>query len=154
MRSDMFVVLSSWFLVVSFQTKNQELTTNNSCNLLDLFLQRLLPVQLRVIPIVREQRLVRAALDDAAVVEDDDVVGVLHRGDAMGDDQHGPPLPDLAQRPQDALLGLRVDGAQRVVEQEDQRVADERAGDGGALLLPARQRDAALADDGLQSLRA
>ena len=54
---------------------------------------------------------------------------------------------------QDPLLGMRIDGAQRVVEDQDERVAHERARDGGALLLAARERDAALADDRLQPLR-
>ena len=88
----------------------------------------------------------RASLDDAAVVEDDDVVGVLHRRHAVRDDQHRPPLPDLAQRAQDPLLGLRIDGAQGVVEEEDQRVAHESARDRGALLLSAGERHTALAD--------
>ena len=42
----------------------------------------------------------RAALDDAAVVEDDDVVGVFHRGDAVRDDQRrpSPSAPRAAHR--------------------------------------------------------
>src|SRR5262249_56170352 len=98
-------------------------TANGLRRFLQLLLQRLPPIQVRVIPLVREQRLVRAALDDLAVVEDDDVVGVLHRGDAMRDDQRGSSSPNRAQRLQNGLLGRGVDGAQRVVENQNRPVA-------------------------------
>ena len=61
----------------------------------------------------------------------------------------------LHQRPQrvvDLLLDLHVDGAGGVVEHEDRRVDQQRAGDGDALALAARERVAALADDGVVAL--
>ena len=52
----------------------------------------------------------------------------------------------------DALLHLHVDGARGVVEDQDRRVDEQRAGDGDALALAARQRVAALADHGVVPL--
>ena len=53
---------------------------------------------------------------------------------------------------EDAVFGVGVDAGERVVEHEDARVADEGAGDGGALFLATREREAALANGGLVSL--
>ena len=47
----------------------------------------------------------------------------------------------------DPRLRRRVDRGGRVVEDEDARVDEQRPRDGDPLALPARQRDAALADD-------
>src|SRR5690606_41682390 len=60
-----------------------------------------------------------------------------------------PPRPpsDLAQ-PLDGVLdpsfGLDVEGARRLVEDEDRRVLEDRPGDGDALAFAARQLRAAL----------
>src|SRR4051812_21288448 len=64
---------------------------------LDFFFQRLRAIQIGVVAVSGEQRVVRSSLHDAAVVNDDDVVGVLHRGDAVRDDERRPPLPNLSQ---------------------------------------------------------
>src|SRR5437763_16150549 len=56
-------------------------------SLLQLLFQSLPPIQIRVVPLVREQRVVRAALHDLALVEGDDVVGVFERRHAVGDEQ-------------------------------------------------------------------
>src|SRR5437867_4170382 len=82
-----------------------------SCDLRQFLLNGLPPIEIRVIPVVCEQRLVRAALHDPAVVQDDDLIGVFHRRDAMRDDENRPSAPDFTQRAQDALLGRRIHGA-------------------------------------------
>ena len=46
-------------------------------------------------------------------------------------------------------LGAGVERARRLVEDEDGRVAEQRAGDGEALALPAAHAHAAVAEDGL-----
>ncbi len=46
-------------------------------------------------------------------------------------------------------LRLGVHGGGAVVEDEHARVHQQRAGDGDALPLPAREANAALADDGV-----
>ena len=50
------------------------------------------------------------------------------------------------------LFGVGVDGGEGVVEDEDAGIADDGAGDGGALLLAAGECDAALADHGVEAL--
>src|SRR6266446_1355599 len=57
-------------------------------------------------------------------------------------------MHDAAQAGENALLGLRVDAGERIVEDQDARVADDGAGDSGALFLSTGESDAALADDG------
>ena len=52
----------------------------------------------------------------------------------------------------DDALALVVERAGRLVEDQDARVGDQRARDGDALALAARQARAALADDGVVAL--
>ena len=86
-----------------------------------------------------------AVLDEAAALDGDDAVGAAHGREAMGDDQHGAALRDLAHVLLDDALALIVERAGRLVENENARVGDEGAGDGDALALPAGQARAALA---------
>src|SRR5580765_6725551 len=77
-------------------------------------------------------------LDDAAAGEDHDLVTEQERLlDVVGDEHDG--LAELALQPQQLVLELlahdRVDGAERLVHEQDVRVADEPAGDPDALLL-------------------
>ena len=58
------------------------------------------------------------------------------------------------ERGLDRHLGLGVDGGGAVVEDEQARIGEQRARDGDALPLPAREPDAALADDRVVALRA
>ena len=94
----------------------------------------------------------RAALDDAAVVEDDDLVGVAHRGEAVRDRDHRPALREPLERGLHRALGLRVERRGGLVEDEDRGIAQDRPRDRDALLLAAREPVAALADDGLVAL--
>src|SRR5438552_4215278 len=114
----------------------------------ELFFQQLFLVQIRVITAASEQFVVRAALRDGAFDQDDDLVGVANGGGAVRNQNRGAALQDSAQAVEDALLGLGVDARERVVEDENARIADNGAGDGGALLLPTGKSDAALADHG------
>ena len=61
-------------------------------------------------------------------------------------DDRGPLAHDAAQTGEDFFLRVGVDGRQGVVQNENARIDDDRARDGGPLLLAARQRNAALAD--------
>jgi len=101
------------------------------------------------------ERLVRALLGDGAVGEDGDLVRAAHRGQAVGDDERRPLLgrDDVVDGPLDDALRLGVERGRRLVEHEDLRVADERARDGHALLLAARELDAAVADLRLEAVR-
>ena len=82
----------------------------------------------------------RADLLDAAVVHDDDLVGHGHRLDLVVGDVDGGGLQPLVQvldlgAHRDAELGVEV--RERLVEQEDLRVADDGAAHGDALALAA-----------------
>src|SRR5688500_12767076 len=87
-----------------------------------------------------------AALGDPALIEDDDLVGVDHGRQAVGDDDAGAARRDVVQRLLDRRLGAAVEGAGRLVEDQDRRGLEQGAGDGDALLLAARQLETALAD--------
>ena len=53
----------------------------------------------------------------------------------------------------DDLLALGVERRGRLVEDQDARIADQRAGDGDALALAAREVGAALVDDRVVAVR-
>ena len=93
-----------------------------------------------------EQLGVRAARGDPAVLEHDDLVGERDRREPVRDHERRPPGHHLAQRDLDRLLGRRVDRRRRVVEDQDPRVAQQRARDRDPLALAARERQPALAD--------
>src|SRR6476619_2603687 len=64
-----------------------------------------------------EKLQVRALLDDLAMVEHDDVVGMDHGGEPVGDDERGALARDPLQRILDLLLGVAVERRGRLVEQ-------------------------------------
>ena len=82
----------------------------------------------------REQLLVGAALGDLALVEDDDLVGVADRRQAVGDDERRAALGELLQRLADGALGGDVQRAR------SPRRARARAGCAGSC---GRSRSAA-----------
>src|SRR5262249_32379148 len=61
--------------------------------------------------IARQELAMAAAFDDAAAVENDDLVGVDDGRQAMGDHQGGAAAAHLLQRALDLLLGARVERA-------------------------------------------
>src|SRR6202451_4548537 len=61
----------------------------------------------------------------------------------MRNEDRGAPLHYVAQVVEDFIFRVSIDAGERIVEDEDSWVANQGAGDGGALLLPARERDAA-----------
>ena len=97
----------------------------------------------------RDQFGVAAAVRDRAVGQHQDAVGVDHAGEAMRQDQRGAAGHQPIERLLDHRLVLRIDRGQRLVQHQDRRVAQQRAGDGDALALAARQARAAFADHGL-----
>ena len=81
-------------------------------------------------------------LEHAAPAEHRDLVAELDRlVDVVGDEHDG--LAQFALQPQDLGLQLLadhgVDGAERLVHQQDRRIGGKRAGHADALLLAARQ---------------
>src|SRR5687767_2415355 len=116
-------------------------------------LARLHAVQQRIATAAPDQFLVLAFLDDAALLDGDDAVAVAHGRQAVRDDEHGAALADVAHVALDRLLGFEVEGAGRLIEDQDARVGDQSARDRDALALAARERAAALADHGIVAFR-
>ena len=110
-------------------------------------------VDLAVETALAQQLVVPAALDDAAALQHQDLVGRLHGAQPLGDDEGRAALHELRQRLLDQVLRLRVHARGGVVEDEDARVQEQRARDGHALLLAAGEGDAALADPGVVAVR-
>ena len=92
-------------------------------------------------------------VDDAAGLEHENEVGVYDRRQAMRDDEHRPsgeqPIDGLLHQP----LRLRVQRRRRLVEDEDRRIDEQRAGDGETLTLAAGQPRAALTEDRVVPIR-
>src|SRR5919202_1942854 len=93
-----------------------------------------------------DEAVVVALLDDAALVHDEDPPGPEHGGEPVGDDERGPIQHQPFERLLHEHLGFGVERARRLVEEEHGRVLEDGAGDGDALALAARERDAALAE--------
>ena len=94
-----------------------------------------------------------AALDDAAVVENHDRVGVLHGRQAVGNDEDRAALHQCVHAALHQKLRARVDGAGRFVKDHDGRVGDRRAGDGQQLALTLREICAVGREHGVIAVR-
>src|SRR6266508_6721220 len=86
-------------------------------------------VERRVQPALFDQVVVAAALDDAAVVEDQDQVGGEHGRQPVRDDERRPPGEERAQRGLDVLLGDGVEVGRGLVEDQDARILEDDPGD-------------------------
>ena len=94
-----------------------------------------------------DQIVMGAVLDQAAALDGDDAIGHPQRGEPMRDDEHRSALRDLRHVLLNDALALVVERACRLVENQDARIGNQRAGDGDALPLAAGQAAAALTDD-------
>ena len=104
---------------------------------------------MREYALLRDQLAEGAALDDAAAVQHQDVIGVGDRGEAVRDDEGG---AALRSRSSARLMRASVSTSSALVASSRIRIGaffEDGAGDGDALALAARQRGAALADDEL-----
>ena len=93
-----------------------------------------------------------AALDDAAVLQDEDEVGGADGGEAVGDHDRGPAGEGLGQGGLDGGLGGGVEVGGGLVQDDDAGAGEEEAGDRQALALAAGEAVAALADDGVEAI--
>ncbi len=80
-------------------------------------------------------------------------VGHVQQRRPVRDEDHGAPRREALHCFEHLLLGLSVEVGGRLVEQQQRRVAQERAGQRDALALAGRQPGAALAEDGVQAVR-
>ncbi len=95
----------------------------------------------------------RPLLRHGALGHHRDAVRVAHRRQPVRDHQRRAPLRQFRERGLDGALRFRVERAGRLVEDQDGRVLEEGAGDGHALLLPAREQHPALAHHRVEALR-
>ena len=79
--------------------------------------------------------VVGALLDDATVVEDDDLVGITDSREAMGDDESGASLHDGVHAPLYELFGTGVYRGCCLVENEDGGIGNGSAGNSQQLAL-------------------
>src|SRR5262249_40391577 len=119
----------------------------------DLFLELLDAPEPGVDAAPADELVVAAALDHAPRVEHDDAARRARRSQPMRHQEDRAPGQRAAQVGEDLLLLHRLDRREGVVEQEDRRGTGERSRKGRPLTLPARERQAALADDRLEPVR-
>src|SRR4051812_48632695 len=96
-------------------------------------------VQLTIPAIGRDQLAMGSALDDPAVLHHEDLVRALDGRQAMRDDERRSPLAERAQTVADERFALAVQARRRLVQNENARIREDRARDGHALPLSARE---------------
>ena len=106
----------------------------------------LLRAEPRVEALPLQQLLVGPLLDEPAPLHQEDEVRVADGGEALLDDERGPARPQGAHRALDEHLGPGVHRARRLVQHQDHRFGEERAGDGEQLLLTRAQVRPVLVD--------
>ena len=79
----------------------------------------------------------RAVLDDLAVMQDGDLVGIADGRDAVRDEDRRTSLDHFAKMIEDVVFSLGIHARECIVEDENSRIADNGARDGRALFLPA-----------------
>ena len=82
----------------------------------------------------------RSSLDHLPVMQHEYLVCRDYCREAMGDRDRRPPLHQDCQRPLDLRLDLAVDGARRLVQQEQRRVGGDRPREGQKLPLADADR--------------
>lgn len=79
------------------------------------------------------------ALDDLSVLQNHDGVGVAHGGEAVGDHKGGPFCHQTVHALLDMLFRSRIDGARRLIEDQDRRSGHCRSRDIKKLSLALAQ---------------
>src|SRR5258705_8995500 len=92
-------------------------------------------------------------LDDAALIQDTDQVGILHCRDPVRNNQAGTVAHNSAKPREDLLLRVRVDRGQGIVENENPGFSHNRSSDGRSLLLTAGKSNAPFPDENIVSIR-
>src|SRR5215468_7067873 len=84
------------------------------------------PMQRRIAAACLDECLVIAVLDQTAALERDDAVHGPHRREPVGDDEDRAPFDDFLHVFLDDALAFVVEGAGRLVENQNARIGDER----------------------------
>lgn len=80
---------------------------------------------------------VGAFFHDLSLIQDEDAIGALNRGESMSDDKCCPSFHQSLKCFLDQPLRLGVERRGGFIEQQDARVFENRPGDGDALPLAA-----------------
>jgi hypothetical protein len=99
------------------------------------------------------QFVVSAAHNDFTLIEYADQIGVFNRRDTMGDEECRLLSHHIAELFENSFLRVRIDSGERVVEDQDPGSSNNGARDCRPLLLAARKRDTAFADECLVTFR-
>jgi len=110
-------------------------------------------VQVLVQATQRQQFVVRATFDNAAMIHHQHLVGMFDGGQAMGDHQRGALGHQALQGVLHQALGFVVERSGGFIQDQDRRIAQDRAGDRQALALAAGEQRTVLTDRRLQLLR-
>ena len=86
------------------------------------------------------------------MIKDNDLIGIPYRCHTHADDNTGSFGAGLPQFGDDFSRGFHINAGQRIIKQQDLRIANQRAGQGGSLLLAAGQRRTAFTDQAVQSM--
>ena len=71
-----------------------------------------------------DQHVMGAVFDQTAALERDDPIRRAYRGESVSDDQHRPPFGDFLHVVLNNALALVVEGARRLIEDQNARVGD------------------------------
>ena len=123
-----------------------------SVEALSLHALELAVVELGVEAALRQQGIVVALLQDAAVLHHEDDVGLPDGGKAVCHDEAGAALHHPGKGCLDTHLGAGVDGGGGLVQNQHRRQAEHHAGDAQQLLLALTDVAAVLGDDGVVAL--
>src|SRR5437763_8698223 len=104
---------------------------------------------LRVKAATREQFVMAAPIDDAAVLQYENHIGRYDARQTMRDDQRSSLQGEPIELLLDGALGSRIERRRRLVEDQYRRVLEYRARDGDPLSFSAGEHHAALADNRL-----
>ena len=96
-------------------------------------------VELVIAAALGEEVVVVAALDDAAIFQNEDRVGVADGGQAVGNDEDCPALHQAVKTALDELFRSGIDGGGRLVEDEHRRFGHGCARNGEQLALTLRE---------------
>ena len=94
-----------------------------------------------------------AALDDLAVFQHENRVGIAHGRQAVGNNEHRPSVHQAVEAALDELLRAGIDGGGRLVENQHRRLGNRRPRDGQQLPLALREVRAVGIEQGVVALR-
>ena len=99
-----------------------------------------------------QQRVVIADLDDAALLNHDNFIGVSDGTESVSDHEGGASAEEFGEALLDQAFAVAVEVGGGFVEDQDFGVGEDRAGDGDALTLAAGEFEAAFADQGVEAV--